>query len=429
VPQAIPNISNKIEQWRDLSYREIAYNVMSLFIDDIPANDLKELVEKSTEKFSHKDITPCVDLDDVFILELFHGPTLAFKDLALQFLGNVFEYILKRDGGELNILGATSGDTGSAAIQGVLNKDNINIFIMHPDGKTSPLQAIQMISVLDDNVFNIAINGTFDDCQHLMKSTFNNLEFKEKHSLGAINSVNWARILAQIVYYVVSSIKNTNSENKYVNYSVPTGNFGDIFAGYIAKKMGCPINKLMLATNENNILAKFFNTGVYEKSEVVHTISPSMDIQIASNFERYLYYKLDQNSTALKKEMESITTNGKIICKKIDGLVDPDFCAGSANTENTLAMIKTTWENKKYLLDPHTATSLVVAKENKTDFKTICLATAHPAKFPSAIKDAIGEDIARHDSLETLKGLPTRCHSLDADLESVQTYISTSLKT
>lgn len=428
VPESIPNISKEIDSWRGLNYREIAFKVMSLFIDDIPSEDLEKLIFASTEKFTSKEVTPTVDIDDVFILELFHGPTLAFKDLALQFLGNVFEYILQRDGGELNILGATSGDTGSAAIQGLLNKDNINIFIMHPKGRTSPLQAMQMISVLDKNVHNIAIDGTFDDCQHLMKSTFNDSEFKAKHSLGAINSVNWARILAQVVYYVHSSLNHTNQENTKVNFSVPTGNFGDIFAGYIAKKMGCPIDKLLLATNENNILAKFFNTGIYEKGEVVHTISPSMDIQVASNFERYLYYFLDENSDNLNKAMLSFTNNGRFICDtENENGIDSQIIADSANTESTLAMIKETWNKHNYLLDPHTATSLVVAKKHASPYKTICLATAHPAKFPKAIEDAMGKDIATHPSLEALKGLPTRCEELDSNIGSIKKFITEQL--
>jgi len=429
VPESIPDISADIDSWRGLSYREIALKVMSLFIDDIQTEELEQLIQASTEKFTSKKVTPCVDIDDVFVLELFHGPTLAFKDLALQFLGNVFEYILKRDGGELNILGATSGDTGSAAIQGVLNKENINIFIMHPKGRTSPLQAIQMISVLDKNVHNIAINGTFDDCQHLMKSAFNDSEFKAKHSLGAINSVNWARILAQIVYYVNSSLNQTDAKNQKVNFSVPTGNFGDIFAGFIAKKMGCPIDKLLLATNENNILAKFFNTGVYEKGNVVHTISPSMDIQVASNFERYLYYYLGEDSKTLNSAMDSFTNKGRFVCKlKGDSGIDPQFIAGSADTESTLKMIKETWDRHEYLLDPHTATSLVVAKNHKSPYKTICLATAHPAKFPSAIEDALGKDIATHPSLDALKGLETRCEDLDANINSIKEFVRKKLK-
>ncbi|HPR82664.1 MAG TPA: threonine synthase, partial [Pontiellaceae bacterium] len=265
LPESLPDVSRKLPVWAGLSYQELAFEVMSLFATDLPPADLKVLIEKSYSTFRAPEVAPVIPVDGFHVLELWHGPTLAFKDVALQFLGNLFEYVLEKRGpsassgrgGELNILGATSGDTGSAAIYGVHGKKNIRIFIMHPKGRTSPVQEKQMTSVLDDNVFNLAVEGTFDDCQHLMKSIFSDVEFKEKHSLGSVNSVNWARVLAQIVYYFYAAFRvQENTGAAQVQFAVPTGNFGDIMAGYIAVQMGLPVKRLILATNENNILSR-----------------------------------------------------------------------------------------------------------------------------------------------------------------------------
>ncbi|HOP39687.1 MAG TPA: threonine synthase [Geobacteraceae bacterium] len=269
LPEEIPLLDPKeLEAWRNLPYRELAYRVISLFCDDIPAGDLKNLIDRSYDSFDHDEITPVVNKGGVGIVELFHGPTLAFKDVALQFLGNLFEYLLKERRQKMNIVGATSGDTGSAAIYGVRGKKNISIFILHPHGKTSPVQALQMTTVTDDNVHNIAVKGTFDDCQNIVKALFNDLQFKEKHALGAVNSINWARVLAQVVYYFYAYFRVTSNLQQQVVFSVPTGNFGDIFAGYIAKRMGLPISKLLLATNENNILTRFILHGDYSLGSV-----------------------------------------------------------------------------------------------------------------------------------------------------------------
>ena len=276
VPEQIPDISAVLNDWAGSSYNELAFNVMSLYIDDIEADDLKDIIQRSYETFDDEKVTPLHQLDQLSVLELYHGPTLAFKDVALQFLGNVFELILKQENTQLNILGATSGDTGSAAIAGIRGKDNIDIFIMFPEGKTSQLQELQMTSVLDPNVHNIAVEGSFDDCQTLMKAVFSDLEYKQQHNLAAVNSVNWARVLAQVVYYF-SAYFQLGSPAQF-DVSVPTGNFGNIFAGYIARQMGLPIRRLILATNENDILARFFNSGVYERRRVNFTHSPAMDI-------------------------------------------------------------------------------------------------------------------------------------------------------
>jgi threonine synthase len=420
LPENLPNIGTRLVDWEKLSYQELAFEVMSLFITDIPANDLKVLIEKSYSTFRTSDVAPVIPVNGFHVLELWHGPTLAFKDVALQFLGNLFEYVLEKRGGELNILGATSGDTGSAAIFGVHGKKNIRIFIMHPKGRTSPVQEKQMTSVLDDNVFNLAVEGTFDDCQHLMKSIFSDVEFKEKHSLGSVNSVNWARVLAQIVYYFYAffRVQETTGAAK-VQFAVPTGNFGDIMAGYIAAQMGLPIKKLILATNENNILSRFFNTGVYSMGEVVPTLSPSMDIQVASNFERYLYYRVGQDSAKLCELMAGFAKNKSMTVPGTDDL----FAAGEAGTAQTLATIKKCHEQESYILDPHTAVGVAVAEQFQTlEAPTICLATAHPAKFTEAIQQAIGVT-AHHPALDKLANAETRCDIIANDETAVREYL------
>ncbi len=420
LPENLPNIGNKLEGWKDLSYQELAFEVMSLFTTDMPADDLKQLIEKSYSTFRADEVTPVVPVGDLHILELWHGPTLAFKDVALQFLGNLFEYILEKRGGELNILGATSGDTGSAAIYGVHGKKNIKIFIMHPEGRTSPIQEKQMTSVLDDNVFNLAVDGTFDDCQHLMKSIFGDVAFKHEHSLGSVNSVNWARVLAQTVYYFYSffRVQERTGANE-VQFSVPTGNFGDIMAGYIATQMGLPVKKLILATNENNILSRFFNSGEYSMGSVVPTLSPSMDIQVASNFERYLYYRTDKDSVKLSELMDGFTKTGAL---HIDGS-DDLFAAGEGNTAETLATIKKYADDFGYILDPHTAVGVAVAEKFQClETPTIYLATAHPAKFTEAIEQATGE-VAHHPELDKLADAETRCDSIANDEAAIRDYL------
>jgi len=455
LPENLPDVGNKLDAWKELSYQELAFEVMSLFATDMPAADLKHLIEKSYSIFRAEEVTPVVPVGKFHILELWHGPTLAFKDVALQFLGNLFEYILKKRGssagsgqtGVLNILGATSGDTGSAAIAGVRGKENINIFIMHPQGRTSPIQEKQMTGVLDDNVFNLAVDGTFDDCQHLMKSIFGDLAFKHEHSLGSINSVNWARVLAQSVYYFYSFFRvQERTGVKEVQFSVPTGNFGDILAGYLAAQMGLPVKKLILATNENNILSRFFNSGEYSMGEVMPTLSPSMDIQVASNFERYLYYRIGKDSAGLCKLMDGFAENGSLTVDGSDHL----FAAGEANTADTLATIrKYASESREaersvcsiagqtllsarlekpgsktgYLLDPHTAVGVAVAERFQcSNVPTICLATAHPAKFTEPIEQATGE-AAHHPVLDALADAETRCDSIANDEAAVRDYL------
>ncbi len=427
LPESLPDVSGKLAAWQDLSYPELAFEVMSLFTTDMPAEDLKALIDKSYSTFRALDVAPVMPVGNLHILELWHGPTLAFKDVALQFLGNLFEYILEKRGGELNILGATSGDTGSAAICGVHGKKNIRIFIMHPKGRTSLIQEKQMTSVLDDNVFNLAVDGTFDDCQHLMKTIFSDVAFKEEHSLGSVNSVNWARVLAQTVYYFYSFFRvQERTGASEVQFSVPTGNFGDILAGYLAVKMGLPVKKLILATNENNILSRFFNTGEYSLGDVVSTLSPSMDIQVASNFERYLYYRCGCDAEKLTEMMDHFSANGSLTVDGSDDL----FAAGEGNAKQTLATIRKYHDEYDYTLDPHTAVGVVVAEKFKgrasspsaPSVPTICLATAHPAKFTDAIEQALGE-AAHHPLLDALADAETRCDTIANDEAAVRDYL------
>ena len=426
LPQSYPTVTREqLESWRGLSYQELAFEVISRYVDDIPADDLKNLINRSYATFAHPEITPLVRKNGVYILELFHGVTLAFKDVALQFLGNLFEYILAERKQTLNIIGATSGDTGSAAIHGVRGKKGISIFILHPLGKTSAVQALQMTSVTDANVHNIAVRGTFDDCQQMVKELFGDLEFKEKYSLGAVNSINWARVLAQVVYYFYAWLRVTEETDAPVNFSVPTGNFGDIFAGYVAKRMGLPIDKLLLATNENNILTRFINTSDYSLEEVVPTVSPSMDIQIASNFERYLFHLFAENPVRVKEAFAELKENGRISCSSDEmALVRKDFCSVSVDQRATLQTIRDFYAETGYLLDPHTAVGVIAALELlPPDSSRICLATAHPAKFSETVEQSLGFRVEAPESVKKLYGKPTRCEIMDADLDEVREFL------
>ncbi len=428
LPEHLPTVSTQmLDRWQNLPYQYLAREVLGLFIDDIPARDLEELVERSYASFRHPQVTPVTKQGEVYILELFHGPTLAFKDVALQLLGNLFEYVLARRGGFMNILGATSGDTGSAAIAGVRGKKNINIFILHPHGRTSPIQALQMTTVLDPNVFNIAVRGTFDDAQSIVKSIFNDLDFRDTYKLGAVNSINWARVLAQVVYYVYAFLKLRKRGNESVDFSVPTGNFGDIFAGYVARKLlpvGC-INTLILATNANDILTRFVNRGDYSCSQVQVTSSPSMDIQIASNFERYLYYLRGENGAAVKADMDGFAATGRLDLSSFTGQVAGDFRSRSVSEEETIATIGAFHKEYGYLLDPHTAVGVKAAQALRDPSRpVVCLATAHPAKFGAAVTRAIGSEPPLPPALAELVNRESRCEVLDADMEVIKAFVA-----
>jgi threonine synthase len=392
IPNKIPKIpQTKLKEMAQLSYQELAYEIFSYYIEgEIPENDLKELISQSYSTFRDPEVTPVRKIEDnMFILELFHGPTFAFKDIALQFLGNLYAYISKKKNEIIHILGATSGDTGASAIEGVRSKEGIRICILHPHQKVSKVQELQMTTVHDNNVLNLSVNGTFDDCQRIIKELFADVDFKKKYHLRAINSINFARILAQTVYYFYAYFQVSKQLGvERVNFSVPTGNFGDIFAGYLAKQMGLPINKLILATNENNILERFIHDGVYQPGEFHSTFSPSMDIQVASNFERYLYYLLGEDPQLVSSVMEQFKAEGKIVIDEEHlRKVQADFAAHGVLGNECLQTISKYYDKNNYLLDPHTACG-VAAYEKRNSSTEVCvtLSTAHPAKFNESIE-------------------------------------------
>ncbi len=429
LPRAIPRIgASTYEKWQNLSYTELAFEVMSRFIDDIPEAELRNIIERSYATFDTEEVAPLVHQGGLHIMELFHGPTLAFKDIALQFLGNIFEYLLEKQDSVMNILGATSGDTGSAAIYGVRGKERINIFILHPQGRVSAVQEKQMTTVTDSNVFNIAIRGTFDDGQAIVKSIFNDLDFKDNHHLGAINSINWARILAQVVYYVYASLHISNHENdNTVNFAVPTGNFGDIFAGFIAKRLlpEGSIRTLLLATNSNDILSRMVNDGDYSLGEVAATSSPSMDIQSASNFERYLYYLLDEEPNRCKQAMEQFADTGKLDLADFKDQIQRNFIAEAATEEDVVKTIASVYKDHGYIMDPHTAVGVHCAlKHVEKGVPICCLATAHPGKFGNVVEEAIGKDLELPESIKSLMDKQSRCELMDADKNQIRDFLS-----
>ena len=416
VPAQIPDVTGVLNSLAQLNFVELAKRILPRFIDDIPAADLENLVDAAYRTFSRPGVVQLEYAGDIPVLELFHGPTLAFKDVALQLLGQLFDYILKRRGRRLNILGATSGDTGSAAIAGVRGRPAIDIFVMYPHGRISRLQELQMTTVTDDNVHCIAVEGSFDDCQRLMKNTFGDLDFKSRYALGSINSVNWARVLAQIIYYGYASLRLPAP----VSFCVPTGNFGNIFAGYLAKQMGFPIHRLILATNENDILSVFFRTGLYRKGQVRFTVSPSMDIQVASNLERFLYYHLQEDPVALRVFMSTFDAVGEA---RLAPPGDEVFLATAVDTHNTMAAIRQVYRETGYVADPHTAVGMAAARRVDVAGTVACLATAHPAKFPEAVDEAVGNPIAQHPALEALKDKPSRRTVISADVDAVRALI------
>ena len=428
VPAELPRVDDAtLRRWAGLRFQDLALEVMLPFAgSDVPRADLADLIERSYAAFSDSEVTPLRGAGGRFFLELFHGPTAAFKDVALQFLGNLFEYLLARDGGRLNIVGATSGDTGSAAIYGVRGKDRIDIFILHPKGRVSPVQERQMTTVLDANVHNIAVAGTFDDAQRIVKTLFNDLPFKTAHHLGAVNSINWARILAQTVYYFYAWGRLSGGDPAYrVSFSVPTGNFGDVFAGWLAKQMGLPVERLIIATNRNDILSRFVHSGAYTAGDVYHTLSPAMDIQLASNFERYLYFLLDRDPAAVRALLDEMAQTGTL---QVDGQrleqVQADFDARAVSDEETLEQIRETFATAGYILCPHTAVGARAAAGHPD---AVILATAHPAKFNEAVVAAIGRAAPPPPPLQGLLEREARCAELPATAEAVRGFIEDTL--
>ena len=428
VPQTWPQLdAAEIAGFAGRPYADVAYAIISRFTgDEIPAARLKGMVDEAYAVFRHPSVTPLVELEpNHFVLELFHGPTLAFKDVAMQFLSRIMDHVLAERGLRATIVGATSGDTGSAAIEAFRGRDTTDIFILHPQGRTSPVQRLQMTTVLDANVHNIALEGTFDDCQNIVKAMFNNHRFRDSVRLSGVNSINWGRIVAQIVYYFTSAV-SLGAPHRKVSFTVPTGNFGDIFAGYCAKMMGLPIERLVVATNANDILRRTIDTGRYEMDGVVPTISPSMDIQISSNFERLLFESAGRDAGAVVRMMDGLKQSGGFALPEAAiASIRRDFAAGTTGEAETSATIADAHQRSGYLLDPHTAVGVHVARHQPhAATPMITLATAHPAKFPAAVQAASGIDPHLPAWLADLYGRQERLSVLANDQQAVENFIS-----
>jgi threonine synthase len=427
VPEVWPHLPN--EDLSALSYIKTAQKVMLPFVqDDIPEADLHAILARAYQGFAGGDVAPLRALsDDFYILELFHGPTLAFKDVALQFLGQVFDYLLQKKSHRATIVGATSGDTGSAAIAAFAGKTNADIFILHPQGRVSEVQRRQMTTVQAPNVFNIAIEGSFDDCQDLVKAMFNDLTFREDMQLAAINSINWARILAQIVYYVHAGAQIKARTGKAPVFCVPTGNFGNVYAGYAAAAIGADVEQLLIAVNRNDILHRFFSTGRMEAEEVSPTLSPSMDIQVSSNFERLLFDLFERQGARVAQTMHGFRAGGLFtIDTPVLAGTRRLFASGRVNDTETLSIIQRTYAQYKYILDPHTAVGVGVAEDYRTKHPgsiLVSLATAHPAKFPAAVKQAIGLEPPLPPHLADLYQRKECYDVMPPDLAQVQDFI------
>ncbi|MGB0658642.1 MAG: threonine synthase [Mangrovicoccus sp.] len=427
VPAEIPQLSQSdIAAMAGLPYEEIAYRVMRPFIGDCFTDDeFAEIIAKAYADFDHDARAPLVQLGaNHFLLELFHGPTLAFKDFAMQLIGQLFQAALSRTGDKVTIVGATSGDTGSAAIEAFRGLDAVNVFVMFPQGRVSEVQRRQMTTPDDSNVHALAVKGDFDDCQARLKDMFNHFEFRDRVKLSGVNSINWARVLAQVVYYF-SSATALGAPHRKVSFTVPTGNFGDIFAGYIAKRMGLPIDKLVIATNQNDILHRTMLSGDHRKTQVVPSISPSMDIQVSSNFERALFDAYDRDGPAVAQQMEQLKSEGGFALSQ--GVLDrlrESFASGRASEEETSATIASCFANTGEVLCPHSAVGVKVAQEHLDPaIPMITLATAHPAKFPDAVSAAVEMRPPLPKHMADLYDRPERMTEVDNDLASLESLI------
>ncbi|MFN3765063.1 MAG: threonine synthase [Aliihoeflea sp.] len=428
LPDAWPQFSaDDIRAMRGLSYPELAIRLLTPFVgEDIAADDFRRIVEEAYATFRHEAVCPLVQTGaNEYVLELFHGPTLAFKDVAMQLLARLMDHVLEKRGQRATICGATSGDTGGAAIDAFAGRDRTDIFILFPHGRVSPVQQRQMTTSSEANVHALAIEGNFDDCQALVKGMFNDHAFRDRVMLSGVNSINWARIMAQIVYYFSSAI-TLGAPDRPVSFTVPTGNFGDIFAGYAAKKMGLPVDRLVIATNDNDILARTFETGRYETRGVVATTSPSMDIQISSNFERLLFEAAGRDAASVRRYMESLKQSGAFT---IDAgpleAMRAEFSAGRSSIDETAKTIRQTLEKSGYLADPHTAIAIKVARDFEDDpaVPMIVLSTAHPAKFPDAVQAASGIDPALPVWLGDLMARREKFDVLPSDLKMLEDHI------
>ena len=441
LPESYPQFSDAdLTAMRNMSYAELAFAILSRFVDDIPLSDLKAIIDKTyrPEVYAYtrvgqqaSDITPTLKLeDDLYLLSLSNGPTLAFKDMAMQLLGNLFEYVLSREGKTTNILGATSGDTGSAAEYAMRGKKGIRVFMLSPHKKMSRFQAAQMFSLQDDNIYNIAVNGVFDDCQDVVKAVSNDATFKATYRIGAVNSINWGRIVAQVVYYFKGYFAVTDNNAQKVSFSVPSGNFGNVCAGHIARMMGLPIHQLIVATNENDVLDEFFKTGIYRprgSANTYHTSSPSMDISKASNFERFVFDLVGRDGVKTR-ELWNAVDSGASFDLNEDGFFSKishyGFISGSSNHSQRMHTIREASNRYGVVIDTHTADGLKVALEHKVPgIPTLVLETALPAKFEDAIIEALGTAPERPVALIGIETLPQKFSVMDADVEAIKAYI------
>ncbi len=418
LPASLPDVSGELGRWARLNYSELCYEFLRGFATDLPVETLRAIVEKSYTKFDSPEIAPLKKLGpNLYVLELFHGPTLAFKDFALQLLGNLYEHQCLTRRETINVLGATSGDTGAAAIYGLLGKPGTAIFILYPDGRVSPLQERQMTCTGAANVFALAIDGTFDDAQSALKVIFGNGAFRRGHRLSAVNSINLARVLAQCVYYLYAWLKLSPAERSHVEFVVPTGNFGNVLAGWMLTQMGVPIAGFKVATNQNDILCRFFETGEYRIGQVVPSLAPSMDIQVASNFERLLYYRLGRDPARVRVIMEEIRTAGRFHLENWDRGV---FSASRCTDAEIPDIIRRVYRDHGYIVDPHTACAFKALSPTRTN---VVLATAHPGKFPETIRAAIDVEPTA-PSLDALKSRPVIKHRLRADPAEIMRFIA-----
>jgi len=451
LPAQYPQVRGaELDQWRKLSYADLAFEVLRKFATDIPEADLKALAHKTytadvyrnTRAGEHAaEITPLRTLEEqggkkLVLQSLSNGPTLAFKDMAMQLLGNLFEYALAKQGAELNIVGATSGDTGSAAEYAMRGKKGIRVFMLSPHKKMSAFQTAQMFSLQDPNIFNLAIEGVFDDCQDIVKAISNDLEYKAAKKIGTVNSINWARVVAQVVYYFRGYLAATTSNEQKVSFTVPSGNFGNICAGHIARMMGLPIDKLVVATNENDVLDEFFRTGIYrvrKSAETYHTSSPSMDISKASNFERFVYDLLGRDSARVKDLFHKVETaggfdlSGQAGCdgNEFASVIQYGFASGRSTHADRLETIRFAEKTYGITVDTHTADGIKVAREHLTPGVTmIVLETALPAKFNETIREALGRDADRPAGFENIEALPQRFEVMPADAARVKAYVA-----
>ena len=449
LPAHYPKVTPvQLDSWRGLSYADLAYEVLSLYCDDIPENDLRALLRKTyTEQVycngrsqdNAKDITPLHWLGEeggtrIGLLSLSNGPTLAFKDMAMQLLGNLFEYALKRAGQKLNILGATSGDTGSAAEYAMRGKEGVKVFMLSPRGKMSAFQSAQMYSLQDPNIFNLAVAGVFDDCQDIVKAVSNDHAFKANNQIGTVNSINWGRVVAQVVYYFQGYLLTTKSSAEKVSFTVPSGNFGNICAGHIARMMGLPIEHLVAATNENDVLDEFFRTGVYrarKSAETLHTSSPSMDISKASNFERFVFDLLSQDGKATAEKFRQVDEAGGFDISKeaiFKEMGKYGFQSGRSTHEDRLETIRNIYRQYGTMIDTHTADGVKVAREHlQVGIPMIVLETALPVKFEETIEIALGRPAECPAAFKDIKSLPQRVENIDADINQVKNFIMTHL--